>query len=125
METPYQKINNNNDTTEVNDKAVQEMVNDNKLAVSLEHTNIKPEPVNKKLIETQDTKTPEGEVTASDTTENQPEGPKPTEMMDFQEMMVESIREQSPQTIKSSFEKAREEMINDIRPVSYTHLPTT
>ena len=122
IENPHQKINNNDDTTGVNNKATQEIINDNKPIIILEHTNKNPEPVNKKLRETKNTKTPEGEATAGDTMENQPDGPVPTEMTDFQEMMVKCMREQFPQTIKNSFEKAREEMINDIRPVSYTHL---
>ena len=50
-----------------------------------------------------------------DTVENLLKEPEPTELISFQEMMVECRREQFPQPVENSFEKAREEMINDIR----------
>ena len=40
-----------------------------------------------------DTKTPEGEVTAGDTVENLLKEPEPTELLSFQEMMVECNKE--------------------------------
>ena len=79
MGTPHQKINNNKDTTGVDNETTQEILND--IRPILKHTNKEPEPLNKKLRETKDTKTPEGETTAGDTIENQPEGPEPTEML--------------------------------------------
>ena len=72
------------------------------------HTNINSEPKNKELMETPDTKTPEGEVNASDTVENQPKELEPTELLSFQEMMAECRREQSPQPVENHFEEARD-----------------
>ena len=115
METSHQEINNNKATTGVNNETTQETINDNRPTVILEHTNKESEPVNKKLRETEDMKTPEGETTTGDTVENQIEGPEPTELLSFQEMMVKCRREQIPQPVENSFERAREEMINDIR----------
>ena len=115
IKTPYQKVNKGNDTTEENDEAVQEMVSDNAPTVNFEYTNINSKTENKEVMETPDTKTPEGEVNASDTIENQPKEPEPTELLSFQKMMMECRREQFPQPVENRFEEAREEMVNDIR----------
>ena len=104
-----------NDARGINNKTAQEPMNNNKPTATLEQVNKEPEPINKKLSETKDAKTPEGRTTAGDTVEDQTGGTEPTERTDFQEMMVECVREPFPQTMRNSYEEAREEMINDIR----------
>ena len=59
METPYKKINNNNGVTEVNNKDTKEIINVHKPLIIIENTDKNPEPLNKKLKETNNTKTPE------------------------------------------------------------------
>ena len=89
IKTAYQKVNRVNDTTEESSEAVQEMVSDNATTVNFEYANINSKTENREVMETPDTKTPEGEVNASDTIKNQPREPEPTELLSFLKMMME------------------------------------
>ena len=113
--TPYQKVNRVNDTTEESSEAVQEMVSDNAPTVNFEYANINSKTENREVMETPDTLTPEGEVNVSDIIKDQPKEIASTELLSFQRMMMECRKEQFPQPVENSFEKAREEMVNDIR----------
>ena len=115
IKTPYQKVNRVNDTTEESSEAVQEMVSDNATTVNFEYANINSKTENREVMDTPDTQTPEGEVNASDIIKDQPKEIASTELLSFQRMMMECRKEQFPQPVENSFEKAREEMVKDIR----------
>ena len=102
IKTPYQEENKDNDTTGENDEAVQGMVSDNAPTVNVEYTNINSKTENK-------------EVMASDTIKNQPKEIASTELLSFQKIMMECREKQFPHPVENSFEKVREEMMNDIR----------
>ena len=76
METPYKKINNN----------------DNKPLIIIENIDKNTEPLNKKIKETKNMKTPEVEVTGGNTIENQLEKPTITKEK-FQETMIRMMTE--------------------------------
>ena len=71
IENPHMKINNNDDITGVNNKDTQEIINDNKPIIIIEHAIKNPEPLDGELKETSNTETPEVDNTADNTIENQ------------------------------------------------------
>ena len=60
METSYEKINNNNDITEVNHKDTKEIMNVNKQSIKtiIENIDENTEPLNKQLKETNNSTSP-------------------------------------------------------------------
>ena len=57
--------------TGVNNKDTQEIINDNKPIIIIEHANKNPEPLDEELKETSNTETPEVDNTADNTVRNQ------------------------------------------------------